>query len=59
MNAKMAKILRRVAEKSGWTKEQYQATKEIVESLNAQGREEGKLILKSLLRGEKLPEVVE
>ena len=59
MNAKLAKVLRRVAEKNSWSKQQYQDTKEVIESLTAQGREEGKRLLESMLRGEALPEVKE
>jgi len=56
----MAKVLRRVARKSGWTRQQYQEIKRTTESLTARGREECKLLLESMLRGEvTLPEVQE
>jgi hypothetical protein len=58
MNEKMARVLRQVLRKSEWTRQQYQAIKHTIESLNAQGRAEGKILLKNIAEGRVIMEQI-
>ena len=47
MNDKLAKAIRKVSKKRGWDVATYRAYKKFIDSLNAEGRAQAKILMKA------------